>query len=84
MKELPALLESVMESAFSNDVDISWLVTGLDTYSVLLDSIRRDVSYLGAANQNQGLGDHLGSDVDGKNWRCLIECFCNLRYYFDG
>ena len=82
MKELPALLESVMESALSNDIDTIWLESGFEKYSALLDSIRPDVSYLGAANQNQGLDDHLGSDIDDKKWRCLIECFCNLGYYF--
>ena len=66
MEELPALLESVMESTLSNDIDTSWLVTGFGKYSILLGSIRRDVSYLGAANQNQGLDDRLGSDIDEK------------------
>ena len=83
MKELPALLESVMESALSNDIDASWLVSGFDKYSVLLDSIRRDVSYLGAANQNQGLDDQLGRYIcEDQLWRCLIQCFCNQDYYF--
>ena len=79
LKDLPSRLEFVMEFVLSNDIESSWLASSWEKYTVLLDNIRRDILDLEAPDV---FSSQLGSNTCEKMWRCLIECFCNLQYYF--